>query len=87
MSSESVRADFVPSSDYISRKFLELENERVWPRVWLMACREEELASPGAYVVFDVVRDSILTEQMSSIHAHANAETIQNENTMLADCL
>ncbi|MGB8362988.1 MAG: aromatic ring-hydroxylating dioxygenase subunit alpha [Rhizomicrobium sp.] len=32
----------------------------MWPRVWLMACRQEELDKPGSYVVFDVVRDSIL---------------------------
>ena len=58
--SEPVRADFVPTSDYISKEFLKLENERMWPRVWLMACRQEELDKPGSYVVFDVVRDSIL---------------------------
>ena len=55
-----VRPDFVPASDYISRDFLALENERVWPQVWLMACREEELAKPGSYHVFNVVRESIL---------------------------
>lgn len=55
-----VRPDFVPASDYISRDFLALENERVWPQVWLMACREEELAKPGSYHVFNVLRESIL---------------------------
>ena len=43
---EPVRADFVPVGDYTSREFLQLENERMWPRVWLMACRVEELAGP-----------------------------------------
>lgn len=55
-----VRPDFVPVADYISKDFLELENEKVWPKVWLMACREEELGGAGAYHGFNVVRDSIL---------------------------
>jgi nitrite reductase/ring-hydroxylating ferredoxin subunit len=59
-SANPVRPDFVPASDYISKEFLGLENERVWPRVWLMACRVEELETPGSYVTFDIVRDSIL---------------------------
>ncbi len=55
-----VRPDFVPVEDYISKDFLALENAKVWPKAWLMACREEELSGAGAYDVFNVVRDSIL---------------------------
>jgi nitrite reductase/ring-hydroxylating ferredoxin subunit len=55
-----VRPDFIPAEDYISKDFLAKENERVWPKVWLMACRQEELKEPGSYLVFDVVRDTIL---------------------------
>jgi len=55
-----VRPDFIPVEDYISKDFLAKENERVWPKVWLMACRQEELKEPGSYLVFDVVRDTIL---------------------------
>ena len=56
----TIRADRIPVADYISKQFLAAENESVWPRVWLMACREEEIARPGSYLVFDVVRDTIL---------------------------
>jgi len=37
-----------------------LERERLWPRVWQMACRETELRTPGDFVVYDIVDDSIL---------------------------
>ncbi|MCW5892028.1 MAG: aromatic ring-hydroxylating dioxygenase subunit alpha [bacterium] len=37
-----------------------LERERLWPRVWQMACREAELAAPGDFVVYDILDDSIL---------------------------
>jgi len=59
-STERVRPDFVPVSDYISRDFLRLENERMWPRVWLMVCRVEELENPGSFATFDILRESIL---------------------------
>lgn len=65
-SANPVRPDFVPVSDYISKEFLQQENERVWPRVWLMACREEEIKKPGAFFVFDIVRDSILVVRQAS---------------------
>jgi len=59
-SRDCVRDDFVPTQDYISPEFLRLENERLWPRAWLMACRETELPNAGDYFVFDIVRESIL---------------------------
>lgn len=37
-----------------------LERERLWPRVWQMACREAELAAPGDFVVYEILDDSIL---------------------------
>jgi nitrite reductase/ring-hydroxylating ferredoxin subunit len=55
-----VRPDYVPVEDYISKEFLAFENERVWPKVWLMACREEEIPEAGDFFAFDIVRDSIL---------------------------
>lgn len=70
----TIRADRIPVADYISKQFLAAENESVWPRVWLMACREEEIAKPGSYLVFDVVRDTILLVRQAdgSIRAFHN---------------
>ena len=38
----------------------QLERERLWPCVWQMACRESELTTPGDFVVYDILDDSIL---------------------------
>lgn len=38
----------------------DLERERLWPRVWQMACREADLPTPGDFVVYDILDDSIL---------------------------
>ena len=33
----------LPIDHYISREWHELEKERLWPRVWQFACREEHI--------------------------------------------
>ena len=37
---------------YISQDYHNLEMERMWSRVWQMACREEELPEVGDHVVY-----------------------------------
>ena len=53
-------ADLIPKERYISREFVDLEMERLWPRVWQIACREEELPRPGDYVEYVIGDQSIL---------------------------
>ena len=48
-----IRRDFLPASDY-SPEFHRLEMERVWPRVWQIACREEEIPNVGDYVNYEI---------------------------------
>src|SRR3712207_8617533 len=38
----------------------ELEKERLWSRVWQMACREEELPQVGDTMVYDICDRSYL---------------------------
>jgi phenylpropionate dioxygenase-like ring-hydroxylating dioxygenase large terminal subunit len=55
----TLRRDFIPPSDY-SPEFHRLEMERLWPRVWQPACREEEIPEVGDYVNYEIGHDSIL---------------------------
>jgi len=55
-----LRADFVPAAHYISPEFLRLEKERLWPQVWQVACREEELPWVGSYVTYDNMDESFV---------------------------
>ncbi len=57
---ERVRPDFVPASDYISADFARLEAARLWPRVWQLACREQEIAKVGDFVTYDIGDQSII---------------------------
>ena len=51
---------FIPKERYTTRAFADLESERLWPRTWQVACREEELASPGEYLDYRIADQSIL---------------------------
>lgn len=55
-----IRPDYVPKDSYVSRDFLDLEKRRLWPRVWQVACREEEIPNVGNYVTFDIGDESLI---------------------------
>jgi phenylpropionate dioxygenase-like ring-hydroxylating dioxygenase large terminal subunit len=50
----------VPIERYTSRAFHDLEIEKVWRRVWQMACREEDLPEAGDHLVYEVGPISLL---------------------------
>jgi len=72
-SPQQVRPDFVPVTDY-SAAFHRLETERVWPRVWQIACREQEIPNVGDYVNYEIGHESILVVRSApgSIRAFHN---------------
>ena len=39
---------------YTSRAFFDLEVERLWKRVWQMACREEDIPEVGDHLIYDI---------------------------------
>lgn len=55
----TVRPDFIPAANYVSRDFAELEAKYLWPRTWQMACREEEIPAVGSFYTYDIGDDSI----------------------------
>jgi phenylpropionate dioxygenase-like ring-hydroxylating dioxygenase large terminal subunit len=50
----------VPRERYYDRDFFELEKQYLWPRVWQMACRLEEIPQPGDFVEYEICDQSIL---------------------------
>ena len=49
----------VPGARYYSREFFDLEIEKLWPRVWQVACREEEVPNPGDFLEYTIGDQSI----------------------------
>jgi nitrite reductase/ring-hydroxylating ferredoxin subunit len=71
-----VRPDgFVPKARYTTSAFADLELERLWPRVWQIACRQEELAEPGAFVEYTIGDETIavVRDNAGVIRAFFNA--------------
>jgi hypothetical protein len=63
----------VPVSRYTTREFHDLEMQRLWPRIWQMACRAEEIPSVGDYLVYEIGQYSIIVVRTAEgIRAHHN---------------
>jgi phenylpropionate dioxygenase-like ring-hydroxylating dioxygenase large terminal subunit len=52
--------ELIPKDRYISEEFMRLEWERMWTRVWLIGCREEEIPETGDYVTTEIGKESLL---------------------------
>ncbi len=50
----------VPASHYTSEERFKAEIEKMWMRVWQMACREEEIPNVGDHIVYDNVGKSVI---------------------------
>ena len=61
---EEVWRDFgtapLDAQRYTSQAFFDLEAQRLWPRVWQMACREEDIPTVGDAQVYDIVGKSFI---------------------------
>jgi len=53
-------ADRIPKQRYYDPEFYALEAEMLWPRVWQMACRLEEIPKPGDCVEYEILDQSII---------------------------
>ncbi len=55
----------IPVSRYTSREFHEIEKEKMWKRVWQMACREEDIPEVGDTLVYEICDISLLVVRTS----------------------
>jgi phenylpropionate dioxygenase-like ring-hydroxylating dioxygenase large terminal subunit len=56
----SAAAALVPAYRYISRDYVLQEREKLWPQVWQVACRKEDLPAAGDYLEYLIGDQSIL---------------------------
>jgi len=71
---ENLGSDPIPASRYTDPAFFEQEKQKMWPRVWQFAAREEELPEPGDYVVYENVGKSfiVMRQEDGSVRAFGN---------------
>lgn len=72
---KSDSADFIAKEDYVGRDFARREQDRLWPRSWQMACREEEIPHVSDYVTYDILDESVIVVRTAPdrISAYHNA--------------
>jgi Rieske 2Fe-2S family protein len=68
-------ADRIPKQRYYDPEFYALEAEMLWPRVWQMACRLEEIPEPGDFVEYEILDQSIIVARVDdqTVRAYDNA--------------
>lgn len=52
--------ELIPTKRYYDESFFELENEKLWPHVWQMACRLEEIPNVGDYTEYTILKKSVI---------------------------
>lgn len=52
--------DRVPKERYRDPGFFALEAEQLWPRVWQMACRLEQIPHPGDHIEYSILDESVI---------------------------
>lgn len=68
---------------YTSQAFHELEAESLWPRVWQLACREEELPEPGDFFEYRILDQSIMIVRQIDDRIKAFYNTCRHRGTAL----
>ena len=76
---------FVPKQRYLSPEFARYEAERLWPRVWQVACREDELEEPGAFVEYTIGHESILVVRSGADELKAFFNVCRHRGRRLAE--
>lgn len=75
---------FIPRERYYDKGFFELENEKLWPHVWQMACRLEEIPNVGDYVEYWVAKYSVLVVRTAENEIKAYQNACRHRATQLA---
>jgi phenylpropionate dioxygenase-like ring-hydroxylating dioxygenase large terminal subunit len=63
--------DRVRKERYFDADFYELESERLWPRVWQMACRLEEIPDPHDFVEYEFLDQSVVVLRTDDMEVKA----------------
>ena len=66
-----VNPNFLPKEDQSSAEYARLEEDRLWPYVWQIACRLEEIPNVGDFVTYEIVNDSIIVVRSSETEIKA----------------
>ena len=76
----------VPIERYVSQEFHDLEMEKLWGRVWQMACREEAIPEAGDHTVYEIGDTSIVVVRGHDRKIRAFHNVCLHRGRRLKDC-
>ncbi len=77
--------DRAPKERYTDPAFFQLEAEQLWPRVWQMACRLEELPGPGDFVEYEILDQSVLVVRTDDLEVRAYQNACRHRGVKVAE--
>jgi phenylpropionate dioxygenase-like ring-hydroxylating dioxygenase large terminal subunit len=77
--------DDIGKDRYTSREWFDREVDRLWKRVWQFACREEQIAHVGSYVVYDIAHLSFIVARTAPDTIKAYYNTCLHRGRQLKD--
>jgi phenylpropionate dioxygenase-like ring-hydroxylating dioxygenase large terminal subunit len=76
---------FIPSRDFTDPEITRREREKLWPKVWQIACREEEIPKVGDYVRYDILDESVIVVRTAKDKISAYYNACQHRGRQLVD--
>jgi nitrite reductase/ring-hydroxylating ferredoxin subunit len=75
----------IPVEAYISPEYARAESEKLWPKVWQIACRVEEIPKVGDYVTYDILDESIIVVRTAKDRIQAFYNVCQHRGRRLTE--
>jgi phenylpropionate dioxygenase-like ring-hydroxylating dioxygenase large terminal subunit len=76
--------DRVPKERYFDPDFYRLETELLWPRVWQMACRLEEIPEPGDFAEYEILDQSVVVVRTEDLGVRAFENACRHRGVRVA---
>lgn len=75
----------IPKQRYYDPDFFRMEAEFLWPRVWQMACRLEEIPRPGDFAEYGILDQSVVIVRTDDMGVTAFHNTCRHRGVRLLD--
>lgn len=77
--------DRVPKARYLDPDFFRMEVEQLWPRVWQMACRLEEIPAPHDFVEYEFLDQSVIVLRTDDLGVRAFQNACRHRGVKLVE--
>ena len=75
----------IPVEAFVSEEYARAENDKLWSKVWQVACRVEEIPKVGDYVTYDILDESIIVVRTAPDKISAYYNVCQHRGRRLTE--